>query len=361
MIFLLLLCLVIHHIVIASDPDVDICNKPSINAGVYSDDGYSYIFKDNYYWRTKDLDKFNGIIGFSDLVANKWPDIVGNIITVFTLPQSTSQNLITVYVVNRWFSYENGNYKQDGSTNTWPQFADIKITAAFNKEYMSPKVFILHNNSNNFNLYDFTSIKYPSLLSTGTTNINDKMLFFIESDANSSAVSTLTTLTALINPIAALTYDKNLVLIAIDKSCTVKLTDDRYMKQCDPNVTTTALFSCPLNLNQRPVTTGTITTVISSGGDSQPNNTILVSNTTITSEQKSVAQSDSSSSWPYIVIVVTIVGSVVSIGVVVLVYIFSRKTSKGEVIYIDNSHKELSIGSLQVKTQNSNTSNSIKS
>ena len=78
--------------------DLDVCETGISNA-IYSDDGQTYVFKNNYYWKTNPLNTSTGIIGFADLVSNKWSEVKGDINLVFVIHKEELKRLITVFVV----------------------------------------------------------------------------------------------------------------------------------------------------------------------------------------------------------------------------------------------------------------------
>ena len=77
--------------------DLDICSATTLDAAVYSDDGFTYVFKGNYFWQTQRLDNSSATIGFGNLTTSKWPEVKAKIKAVFVA--KVGGTLATVFVI----------------------------------------------------------------------------------------------------------------------------------------------------------------------------------------------------------------------------------------------------------------------
>ncbi|CAG2111833.1 unnamed protein product, partial [Medioppia subpectinata] len=289
--------------------DDDLCQKPFTGCAVYSDDGYTYLFKDNYFWRTNPLTINNGIIATAQPVADKWSAVTGGVSIVFTVPESTTNHSMTIFVVGqKWFAYELGAKAQEGTTDGWPGFANLTVTAVFSPKYGASKIYVLHNDNNNYTVYEFVTLTRPKIVGSGfTTVVNDSLMFMDNELMPKTSQMTAGNLKGLIDVKAVITYTTAIIFIGSGKYCIVDLTIKTDHKICKPRAPLTALFGCPLNFGDRLTTTNPNLTT--------PTTTQLVTETVTPQPVMDMTadplQGSSSSTATIILIVILIVVSVV--------------------------------------------------
>ena len=60
----------------------------------------------------------------------------------------------------------------EGSTSNWPEFRNLSINTMFSIDLLKTEVYVIHNNSYLFNIYDFKNLLNPKLVKKGITSTN---------------------------------------------------------------------------------------------------------------------------------------------------------------------------------------------
>ncbi|CAG2164783.1 unnamed protein product [Oppiella nova] len=251
--------------------------------------------------------------------------------------------------------------------------------------FKNTSVYLIYDNSYRYIVYDFKDLSKPTVTLSGITFVKEKNLWFM--DDHTFFTDDDLTLKDIMQVKTSIRYQDTLILMSESKYCKVDMIL-HFNKECDTNANLiTDLFSCPLDLLQRPTLTQSTTANIiietitndwstEANSSSSPNSFITPTNATnndnLTNESKNNTKPKFTIIY-FIIFLVVVVTIIALANTVAFFAIYRMGDDKDEAKDAhkmgDNDDKirdapkvsKVTIGTESVKTINSETGSIIPS